>query len=482
MELAHEVPGGRSDPGVDGHIRRLVQSLSLLADLSRADVLVMLPDGDNFSVVAHVRPINARTVYPIDQVGMVMMPDHRPLVTHAFTTGEIVDGGVWLRQHQRWIRTLIVPIRHNGRIVGILAREFLPHIEEMPGDLELISFATFRRLASMIAAGSFPFGVETRVHDHPPRVGDGVMMFDRSGRLEYASPNALTVMRQVGATHVNVGQRLGDMGIDAPGIRQAFSNRLSYTDEMEVGRSVLSTWCLPLLNDDVVTGALVLVRNISELRQRDRLLMTKDATIAEIHHRVKNSLQTISSLLHLQSRRVDSTDAQAALRESARRIRSIGVVHELLSRRTDDEVEFEEILRTLTTVIRDSLLDPAHPVEFHIRSDGLVLPNSMITSLSLVVSELLQNAIDHAQCTTVTIGISTEPDHVELVISDNGIGFSSVNASASGGPSGEERLGLTIVRTIVESELRGDLFISDNNPGALIRVQVPLYAGADAAV
>lgn len=482
MDSTEALDRGRIEPGVEGHLRRLVQSISLLADLSRADVLVMRPDESGFAVIAHVRPINSRTVYPVDQVDTVMKAEDRPLVAHAFESGEIVDGGAWLSDRQRWIRTLIVPVRHRGRVVAVLAREFLPHIEEMPGDLELISFATFRRLASMIAAGSFPFGVDTRVHDHPPRVGDGVMMFDRAGRLEYASPNALTVMRQVGATQVNVGQRLGDMGIDAPGIRQAYSNRLSYTDEVEVGRSVLSTWCLPLLSEDVVTGALVLVRNISELRQRDRLLMTKDATIAEIHHRVKNSLQTISSLLHLQSRRVDSTDAQAALRESARRIRSIGVVHELLSRRTDDEVAFEEILRTLTMVIRDSLLDPSKPVDFVIRSDGAVLPNGMITSMSLVVSELLQNAIDHAECSSVTIGISTEPDCVELVIADNGVGFAAAKAASGGSGTGEERLGLTIVRTIIESELRGDLFIGENNPGALVRVRVPLYASGDTEV
>jgi len=473
-----------STPGVSGHLRRLIQAGPVLADLSRADILVLTPQATtkpgadlegsaaqpSFEVIAHVRPINARTLYPVDQVGEVFARDRRPLMAHAWATGEITDGGVLLTPRNRWIRTLIVPITYDDKVVALLAREFSPSIEEMPGDLELISFATFRRVAAMIAAGAFPFGVETRTHDHPPRVGDGVMLLDRAGRLEYASPNALTVMRQVGAAHVNLGQRFGDMNIDATGVQQAFANHLSYTDEIELGEAVLSTFCLPLMTRDVVTGALVLVRNITELRQRDRLLLTRDATIAEIHHRVKNSLQTVSSLLQLQSRRVETADARVALHESVRRIRSIATVHELLSRRTDDEVRFDEILRSLTGTIRESLTDPTQPVHFTVVSAGTVLPNNLTSSLALVASELIQNALDHAECSAVTIEVETGSDDVVLSIHDDGKGFPDDMVIPD-----DFDLGLTIVRTIVESELAGEMNITNTDRGGKVNVRVPLY-------
>lgn len=475
-------------PGVAGHLRRLVHAGSLLADLSRADIMVLTPidtepgasstvsaepsvsPAQAFSVIAHVRPINARTLYPVDQVGEILTSERRPLVAHAWATGEITDGGVMLTPRNRWIRTLVVPVTYDDKVVAILAREFSPAIEEMPGDLELISFAMFRRLAAMISSGTFPFGVETRAHDHPPRVGDGVMLLDRAGRLEYASPNALTVMRQVGAAHVNLGQRFGDMNIDATGVHQAFANHLPYTDEIELGDAVLSTFCLPLMTRDVVTGALVLVRNITELRQRDRLLLTRDATIAEIHHRVKNSLQTVSSLLQLQSRRVQTADARVALQESVRRIRSIATVHELLSRRTDDEVRFDEILRSLTGTIRESLIDPSHPVHFTIVSAGTVLPNNLTTSLSLVASELIQNALDHADCSAVTIEVQTEPEAVVLSVHDDGSGFPPDMSIPE-----DFGLGLVIVRTIVESELSGEMTLSTTDHGGKVDIRVPLY-------
>jgi len=455
--------------GAERHLRRLAQASAMLADLSQADVLIMTPQEDTFRVISHVRPMNARTVYPIDQVDEILPMESRPLLTSAFTTGEIKDGGVFLARRGRWIRTLAVPIRFEQEIVAVLAREFSPQIEIMPGDLDLQCFATFRRFASMIATGSFPFGVETRRHDHPPRVGDGLMLFDRAGRLEYASPNALTVLRQVGATHVNIGQYLGDMGIDAPGVRQAYANRLDYTDEIEIRSRVLSTYCVPLLTRSVVSGSIILLRNITELRQRDRLLMTKDATIAEIHHRVKNSLQTVSSLLQLQSRRVATDAAKAALAESARRIRTIGVVHELLSHRTDDELQFGEVLRTLTTMIRDSLVDPRQPVAFTIESDAAILPNNLTTPLALMASELVQNAIDHAQCSEVVIQLETQADAIVLSVADNGVGFGD-HAEID-----EPGLGMVIVRTIAESELGGSMTLGDNDPGALVQIRVPLF-------
>jgi len=462
--------GERQSPGLQRHLHRLAQASALLADLSQADVFIMWPEGHGFRVISHVRPMNARTVYPVDQVDQVLPMRSRPLVTKAFESGEVQDGGVFLPRQNRWIRTLTVPVRFDGEIVAVLAREFSPQIEVMPGDLEVHAFATFRRIAAMIAAGSFPFGVETRRHDHPPRVGDGIMLYDRAGKLEYASPNALTVLRQVGTKQVNLGQRLGEIGIDAPGMRQAYANRLDYTDEIEVGQRVLSTYCVPLLTKTGVSGALVLLRNVTELRQRDRLLMTKDATIAEVHHRVKNSLQTASSLLQLQSRRVESDDAKAALAESARRIRTIGVVHELLSHRTDDEVQFGPVLQMLTTMIRDSLVDPTHPVTFDIDCDPAVLPNNLTTPLALIASELVQNAIDHAECGSVDITLRTQPDAIVLTIADDGIGFPPADEAMD-----SSALGMTIVRTIAEGELGGSLTLGDNDPGAKITVRVPLF-------
>ena len=100
---------------------------------------------------------------------------------------------------------------------------------------------------------------------------------------------------------------------------------------------------------------MLLVRDVTDLRKRDRLLISKDATIREIHHRVKNNLQTISSLLRLQARRLENPEAKAAVSESVRRIRTIALVHESLSREPGDDVTFIEIVRPLLRLAEESL-------------------------------------------------------------------------------------------------------------------------------
>lgn len=418
----------------------------------------MLKAERGLEIISHVRPINARTVYPIDQVGKLRSLQDRPFVSSALERGEMMDGGVYLAEQDRWIRTLAVPVRDEGQVQAVLVREFSAQMELAPGQLEAVCFSTFRRIASMISAGTFPFRRETTFHDHPPRVGDGVMLFDGAGRLEYASPNAFTVLRQVGIGKINMGKRPAEMGFDSPGIREAYANRLAYSEDISVAQGYLGLYCLPLIAEGSVTGALVLVRDITDLRQRDRLLVTKDAMIAEIHHRVKNSLQTVSSLLQLQSRRTGSADAQLALKDSARRIETIGIVHELLSQRTDHEVRFREILELLASSVTDSLLDPNRPVLIEVHADPSVLPSKITSPLALVISELLQNCIDHARCSRATVSMRTDSDTVLIGVSDDGIGFSSaadLNHVAN--------LGLTIVRTIVETELNGTIAVSNGS-------------------
>ena len=145
---------------------------------------------------------------------------------------------------------------------------------------------------------------------------------------------------------------------------------------MERGDITIVLRCIPLLDRGRVDGAVVLLRDISELRSRDRLLVSKDATIKEIHHRVKNNLQTISSLLRLQGRRLTEPSAKAAIEESVRRIRSIALVHETLSREDGDEVDFGEIVRPLVRMVEEGLTSPDRPVGFAIAGDAGKLPST----------------------------------------------------------------------------------------------------------
>ena len=181
----------------------------------------------------------------------------------------------------------------------------------------------FNRFARMIASGDFPFDADDAESEEAPRVGDGAIVLDSSGRVEYTSPNAVSTLHRLGV-HANAeGLRFSELGLEETVVRTAFDTGTPATEELSRGVDItVLIRGIPLLDQGAVTGAVVLLRDISELRRRDLLLLSKDATIREIHHRVKNNLQTISSLLRLQGRRL-------AQRRGQDRHRGVGAAHPL---------------------------------------------------------------------------------------------------------------------------------------------------------
>ena len=198
-----------------------------------------------------------------------------------------------------------------------------------------------------------------------PRVGDGVLTLDATGTVTYVSPNANSALHRVGIQANPVGMRLAELGFHDGPVRQAFERREPIVEEFEQGGDVtLLCRCVPILTtphagaEPEIDGGLLLVRDVTELRKRDRLLLSKDATIREIHHRVKNNLQTISSLLRLQSRRLTNVEAKAAVQDSVRRIRTIALVHESLSREPGEDIAFIEIVRPLLRLAEEGCSHP----------------------------------------------------------------------------------------------------------------------------
>jgi two-component sensor histidine kinase len=445
------------------HLARLLRTWAPLADISFADLLLCVPQERaaeaRFTVVGHVRPTTSRSIYRTEMVGAEFAAGARPFFDLAMATGRIIDGGLLLQGAAPRIRTLTVPVRHRDRIVAVLAREFSPDEQRLPGELETTYFFLFRRLARMIAEGSYPYPIDETELEEQPRVSDGLLVLDASARVRFASPNSASVLSRVGVRHFE-GQRLQVAGLAQSAVRKAFRTRLPQSEEIQLDEQTVILRILPIIEGEELTGAIGLVRDISELRRRDRLLLSKDATIAEIHHRVKNNLQTISSLLRLQGRRVVADEARQAIDESVRRIRSIAIVHEILSQEIADDVPFDDTIRPLVRLVEESLVSPERPVRFEIDGEAGELPSAVATALAVVLSELMQNAVEHGfpsgglDDPTVVISFRASVDAVEVTLVDNGVGvpegFSFDDATG---------LGLTIVRSLVENDLGGEITI-----------------------
>ena len=478
----------RLDASRVAHLQRLVAAWGLLADFCFADLLLFAPvgepDGTRYVVLGQVRPTTSQTVYRGDWIGTVVDEDERPLVAKAFRLGEILEGEITVTALKERLRALCIPVRRHGEVIGVLTRESAPSFGRQPGELERIYVDIFNRFARMIAAGDYPFDAEDAESEEAPRVGDGVMLIDATGRVEYTSPNAVSALHRVGV-HANAeGLRFSDLGLEDGVVSTAFAIGVPVTEELERGAEVtVLIRCIPLLDQGTVNGAVVLLRDISELRRRDRLLLSKDASIREIHHRVKNNLQTISSLLRLQGRRLESDEAKQAIEESVRRIRSIALVHETLSKGGGDDVPFADIVRPLLRNVEDGLLTPDRPISVDLQGDAGVLPAAIATPLSVVVNELLQNAVDHAfpseldltdEPGQVVVRLDNDGKRLEVRVDDDGVGLpDTFSLEAAKG------LGLSIVRTLVTTELGGEIAVrsadgGERRPGTSVVLVVPV--------
>ncbi|MCX6527724.1 MAG: histidine kinase N-terminal domain-containing protein [Actinobacteria bacterium] len=479
------------------HLQALAGEWGMLADFCFADMLLYVPTTDDtWLVIAQVRAATGQTLYLVDWVGASANLSERPLLSQAYQSGDIVEGEIAVEGMSDACRMMAIPVRYDGATIAVLTREWNTQSSRQPGELERTYLEIFQRFARMIMVGEFPF--EGRVADGSvaPRVGDGAVVLDAEARVRYASPNATSALHRVGISANAVGQTLAELGmIDSP-VRQAFERQEPVVEEFEQTSDVtLLTRCIPILDEvdgeTVVTGAVMLLRDVTELRRRDRLLLSKDATIREIHHRVKNNLQTISALLRLQGRRLESEEAKAAVAESVRRIRTIALVHETLSREPGDDVAFIEIVRPLVRLVEEGLQSPDRPVRFVVHGDGGRLPANIATPLSVVLTELLQNAIDHGFPEgegggTVAVQLDADDEFLNITVIDDGRGIDPDFdlASATG-------LGLSIVRTLVTTELAGtidmraattheldlvELSLRPGYTGTVIELRVPLNA------
>ncbi|MEM7141054.1 MAG: histidine kinase N-terminal domain-containing protein [Actinomycetota bacterium] len=475
------------------HCGHLVSGWSLLSDLSFSDLLLYAPadpEAESFVVLGHTRSVTGATVHHTDPVGTGVTSSRRPLLQRALLEGQRLVGLVprgpaephggdpLVDEHLGGIGDRLtvdyIPVRVRGEAVAILAREGDPGLLRHPNPTERRYRDVWERFATMVDAGDFPLERSERVGEfREPRVGDGVVILDREQRVEFASPNAISALHRLGVWANVVGSSLAELGQEARAVRRAFASRHSTVEELDRGRTSVIARCHPLVENGRVSGAVLLLRDISELRSRDKLLVSKDATIREIHHRVKNNLQTIQSLLRLQSRRLDSAEARVAVEQSARRIGSIAIVHETLSTETADVVDFDAVAHRVVRMVEEGLGSAERPLRITLEGSWGELAGDVAMPLAVVLTELVQNAVDHsASDGAVTITLAATPRDLEMRVIDGGAGVPEGFALDR-----DAGLGLTIVRTFVVHDLGGSISLGRANPappyGTAVDVRVP---------
>ncbi|MCU1544118.1 MAG: ATPase [Microbacteriaceae bacterium] len=468
----------------------LVGDWQLLADLAFADIVLWVPSAEgSFVAVAHARPSSSATLFYRDFVGQAVKPEWEHQVTEAFETATIIDTGAPTWYEETPTRVRAVPVMRrlspsgsaiSEAPVAVVTRHTNLSEARTPGRQELTFNECANDLFVMIASGDFPdLGAPTGPRRGAPRASDGLIRLDVDGTVTFASPNALSAFNRMGFAGELEGESLAEVTTSLLHGRQVVdeslplvvTGRAPWRTDIEARGVTVSIRAIPVRNRGERVGAIVLCRDVTEVRHQERELITKDATIREIHHRVKNNLQTVASLLRIQARRTHSDVARDALGQAMRRVTAIAVVHDTLSEGLNQNVDFDTVFDRVLLLIAE--IATGHNTTVHPKSTGSfgVLPSEYATPLALALTELVTNAVEHGLAGRaegeVEIIAQRTDEMLSVKVRDNGVGLAEGKVGSG--------LGTQIVRTLIQGELGGSIdWHTMMGSGTEVTIEMPL--------
>jgi two-component sensor histidine kinase len=449
-----------------------------------------VPNKENsFVAVAHARPSSSATLFYRDFVGQAIKPEWAAQVTEAFETTTIIDSTTPTWYEETPTRVRAVPVLRRLAPSGNLTTEFPIAVitrhtnlseARTPSRQELTFNECANDLFAMIAAGDFPdLGAPTAPRRGAPRASDGLIRLDIDGVVTFASPNALSAFNRIGFAGELEGESLAEVTTELLADRKdvvdeslplVVTGRAPWRTDIEARGVTVSLRAIPIRNRGERVGAIVLCRDVTEVRHQERELITKDATIREIHHRVKNNLQTVASLLRIQARRTHNDVARDALGQAMRRVAAIAVVHDTLSEGLSQNVDFDAVFDRVLLLIAE--VASSHNTTVHPKSSGSfgVLPSEYATPLALALTELVTNAVEHGLAGRdgeVAIIAKRTEEKLSVKVRDNGVGLPEGKVGSG--------LGTQIVRTLIQGELGGTIdWHTLVGSGTEVTIDVPL--------
>lgn len=472
------------------HLEKIRAGLSLVADLHRSDMFVYVPDrAGNVVVYAHARPHSMASVYPTEQTGRRYALSEVPVVAQALGTGRRLEAQrtvlargaplvvraypIRFGPFASWPAVLVIETNmmeyHRLRLRARVFRHALRWLREMlvRGDLANVQHIS-------------PFGEV-----------DGLMLVDSRRIIRYVSGRAQGIYRRLGYLGNLVGRHLRELeNEDNRLVIQAFTVRSPLETEVQERGHFLVKSVIPLyaaipfyerwwlrLRDGWVwpayghhwIGALLIVRDVTAERQSEQELHTKSMLLREVHHRVKNNLQTIASLLRMQARRVDHEEARRQLLAAAARVRAVADIHEFLQyQEGESSVGMRDLCLQVWRYISSAVVPPEAQVDFRLEGPNVRLLGHQATAMALVVNELVLNAVEH--------GIKDGRGAIVVRVLDMGplVRVQVVNPDDRL-PEGfdldaHQGLGLAIVRTLVQNELNGTFQLYSDHRGVVAEV------------
>lgn len=442
---------------------RMGAALGLASDLAHSQVTVYIKGyGDgNVVIAAQARPHTTFVQHRANLLGQPVRASEEPLIWRTLTSGQPISG------QREWALGMLMQMQTYplcdaaGVLIGAVSFETTLDEARMAGHELLIETAYWLLCAVGFSGGSSMY--------RSLSASDGVIIVSGEGKVVFANSAADSLYKVIGVGNL-IGRRIYERPLQMRLLQKAISSGEACEGELSLGSLVIVQRAIPILRESEVRRTVLIVTDRTELKKKERELLIKSAVIQEIHHRVKNNLQTIASLLRLQSRRTKTPEVKAALRESVNRILSISVVHEFLSQQDAEVIDVMEVAKNILDLVMQNMLEPGFKLHTVFNGETVILPSEQASNLALVINELIQNSIEHAfpgrREGTIGVDVAADEKRYCIKIYDDGIGLPedfSLQKSNS--------LGLQIVRTLVESDLGGSFELCGQN-GAMACITI----------
>lgn len=469
-------------------LARVECGMSLAADVSRADISLLIPQGEDAAlVIAQAFPRSIASLYRSSWVGRSLALEDYPRVAVGLREGRRTpEFRRNLLSEGTPIVVQVLPIVNSaGQTIAVLKIEtnliaWERHRRRHDSFRAAVGWLQEMTLAGELASAQSlsPFGE-----------WDGILYVDQSLTIRYLSGIANNLYRRLGYLTDLHGKHIGDLNTkDELLVREAMQSRACQEHEVLEGSRYWTRKVVPLWGADVSRwpfgsrsprstprGALIMVHDETEEREKALELHVKSTMIKEVHHRVKNNLQTVASILRMQSRRSADSEVQTQLSEAVNRILAVAVIHEFLSHDDDQAINIRDVCQRIVTQTQRAALAPDKQIALRVQGPVIHLPSQQATACALVINELLLNCLEHAftgrEQGNVLLQLTDQGDQVIIEVLDDGIGLAE--PADGGAPSS---LGLTIVRTLVESDLKGQFTMARADPGTRVVIRFPKEA------
>jgi len=468
-------------------LTRLQSEWQLVADLLFADLVLWVPTKDgSFVAAGHARPSSAATVFYRDISGEPIRKEWLATVKQAFETAQIVEqrssdtlAGLPTRFSAIPVQKESADAEDTSGPIAVITRHTNLSESRTPNKIQLNYVSCGKELLQMITEGTFPdYSSPTGRRRGAPRANDGLLRLDVDGNVSFASPNGLSAFSRLGIEGEIEGKSLAEVATKIvkaqstvdESLPLVLTGKAPWRADLESKDVTLSVRAIPLMKSGARTGAIVLCREITELRRQEQQLLTKDATIREIHHRVKNNLQTVASLMRIQMRRTTSDEAKEALEQAIRRVSAIALVHNTLAEGFSDEVNFDEVFESSMRLVGELATDSSREIKLRIDGKFGQLDSGLATPLAVALTEVVTNAASHGlgeHGGSILITPRQTAKQLTIEVEDNGVGFEK-DAIGKG-------LGTQIIRTLIEGELRGKIrWFSPKDGGTKVAISIPI--------